>query len=303
MSLSQSSSRKAAIHDMGYQRYVGTRRPQRTRYQVIVRNLVSMSWKGWWRYKLALGSAVMIAVGVGVGMYFSRLEMFRGSSMGGQIRTIADSLIPQSFYYLGFAALTLNLTVLAGAISRDLQAGAFEFYFSRPVRPVDYVLGKVAGAFVLLAPILLLAPFLLTVYRLAMTGDMDQITDSLPWLPKALLVGTLATLAHATVALAFGAMSKSPRYAVASYGAFVLIVGGIVYKVSMALDLPWIAALNLFSAINGLASGVFEVTLLFGSESPSLVASSVSLMAYIAASTLFILFRVKRAQRAGMGGG
>lgn len=298
-----SPKQRAAVHDLGYQRYVGTRRPQHTRYQVIVRNLVSMSWKGWWRYKLSLGITLAITVGVGVGMYFSRLEMFQASPMGGQMRTIADSLIPQSFTYLGYAALTLNLTVLAGAISRDLQAGAFEFYFSRPVRPIDYVLGKIGGAFVLLAPILLLAPFLLTVYRLAMTGDVDQITGALPWLPKALLVGTIATLAHASVALAFGAMSKSPRYAVSSYGAFVFIFGSIVFGISNAMELPWVAALNLSSAITGFASGVFDVNFLFGTESPSLMASTVSLLGYITASILFILFRVKQAQRAGIGGG
>ena len=71
-----SGGRKAAaIHDLGYQRYVGSRRPQHTRYQVIVRNLVAMSWKGWWRYKLSLASGVMIMVGVGVAMYVTRLEV------------------------------------------------------------------------------------------------------------------------------------------------------------------------------------------------------------------------------------
>ena len=298
-----SEKRNAAIHDLGYQRYVGTRRPQHTRYQVIVRNLVSMSWRGWWRYKLSLSIAAMIMVGIGVGIYFSRHELFEAAQMGGQVRTIADSLIPQSFRFLGFAALTLNLTVLASAISRDLQAGAFEFYFSRPVRPVDYVVGKIGGAFVLLAPILLLAPVLLTVYRLAMTGDMDQISDSLPWIPKALLVGTIATLANATVALAFGAITKNPRYAVAGYGAFVFMFGGIIMGISHALDLPSLEALNLSSAITGLASGVFEVDFLFGTKAPSLEASCIALAGYISVSVIFILFRVRQAQRAGMGGG
>jgi hypothetical protein len=294
---------KAAIHDLGYQRYVGTRRPQHTRYQVIVRNLVSMSWKGWWRYKLSLGSGVMIMVGIGVAMYFSRLDVLAGSPIGSQMRTMADSLIPESYRYLGMAALTLNLTVLAGAVAQDLKAGAFEFYFSRPVRPVDYVIGKVGGAFVLLAPILLLAPFLLTVYRMAITGDMEQVTGALPWLPKALLVGFVATLANACLALAFGAMSKNPRYAVAGYGAFVFIGGGMIVTLSLALKLPWLAALNLSSAINGFSNGVFGVSFIFGDKVPSLLASSLSIFGYIGVCLFFILYRVKSAQRAGMGGG
>ena len=60
-----SDARKAAIHDLGYQRYVGTRKPQRTRYQVIVRNLVGMSWQGWWRYKMPLAIAASVTIGIG----------------------------------------------------------------------------------------------------------------------------------------------------------------------------------------------------------------------------------------------
>jgi hypothetical protein len=245
----------------------------------------------------------MIMVGIGVAMYFSRLDVLAGSPIGSQMRTMADSLIPESYRYLGMAALTLNLTVLAGTIAQDLKAGAFEFYFSRPVRPVDYVIGKVGGAFVLLAPILLLAPFLLTVYRMAITGDMDQVTSALPWLPKALLVGFVATLANACLALAFGALSKNPRYAVAGYGAFVFVGGAMIVTLSLALEIPWLAAFNLSSAINGFSNGIFGVSFIFGDKTPSLLASTISLVAYISVCLLFIHYRVKAAQRAGMGGG
>ncbi len=298
-----SEARKAAIHDLGYQRYVGTRKPQRTRYQVIVRNLVGMSWQGWVRYKLPLAIATSIMIGIGVGIYFSRHKLFTESPMGGQVRSIADSLIPQSFTYLGFVALIVSLTVLAGAISRDLKAGAFEFYFSRPVRPLDYVVGKVVGSFVLLAPILLVAPVLLTVYRMAMTGDVDQIVDTLPWIPKALLVGVVATLAHGCLALACGALSKNPRYAVAGYGAIILVLGNIIRGVAHATHTPSLAALNLPSAITGFASGVFEVDFLFGTRAPTLSASAISLAGYIVVCVFIIFYRVRAAQRAGMGGG
>lgn len=298
-----SDARKAAIHDLGYQRYVGSRKPQRTRYQVIVRNLVGMSWQGWWRYKMPLAIAASVTIGIGVAIYFSRHKLFSESPMGGQVRTIADSLIPQSFTYLGYVALIVSLTVLASAISRDLKAGAFEFYFSRPVRPIDYVVGKIAGAFVLLAPILLVAPVLLTVYRLAMTGDLEQTVDTLPWVPKAILVGVVATLAHGCLALACGALSKNPRYAVAGYGAVVLVLGNIISGIAHGTRTPALAAMDINSAISGFASGIFEVKFLFGTQAPSLTASSVALLGYILISVLIILYRVTGAQRAGMGGG
>jgi hypothetical protein len=292
----------AAIHDLGYQRYVGTRRPQRTRYQVIVRNLLSMSWQGWWRYKAQLGVAAMITVGVGVVMYFSRSKLFSQAQIGGQIRTVADGLIPMSYGFYGWASFVVSLTVLASVISRDLGAGAFDFYFSRPVRPVDYVVGKVSGAFLLLAPITLLGPVLLTVYRLALTGDVGQAMDTLPWIPRAILVGVVATMAYACVPLAMGALSSRPRNAVAGYAAFFLVFGGIAKGVSVGTGVSELAALNLSSAVNGFASGVFDVVFINGEPLPGLWISLASILLYVLLSIAFILFRVRRAQRLGIGG-
>ncbi len=298
------SEREAAIHDLGYQRYAGGRRPQSTRWRVIVRNLLSMSWQGWWRYKLPLASAVLTMVGIAVGIYFSRNELFDAApGVGEQVRTIADSLIPRSYSWFGFSALFVGLAVLSGAVSRDLEAGAFEFYFSRPVRPLDYVAGKVGGAFLLLAPILILGPLVLTVYRLGLTGDVDKIVDSLSWIPKAVGVGVLATLAHACVALAFGALTRKARYAVAGYGAFIFMFGYMMSLIAIGANMPALAALNISSAVQGLAMGVFQIDYLFGAAPPPLMPSLAALLGYIALSLAIIVGRVRSAQQAGMGGG
>lgn len=300
------SEREAAIHDLGYQRYAGGRRPQHTRWQVIVRNMMSMSWKGWWRYKIPLSVAVMTMVGVGVGIYFSRNDIFEAApGMGEQVRTIADSLIPRSYTWFGFSALIVCLTILAGTVSRDLQAGAFEFYFSRPVRPVDYVIGKIVGAFMLLAPILLLGPLFLTIYRLGLTGDVERVVDTMSWIPKAVVVGVVATLAQASIALAFGALTNRSRYAVVGYAAFMFFFGPIPIMAAIAhgVQMPELAALSPNSAILGFAAGIFDADFQFGPAAPPLGISLISLLGYTSASVLLILWRVRQAQRAGMGGG
>ncbi len=298
------SEREAAIHDLGYQRYAGRRRPQSTRWRVIVRNLLSMSWQGWWRYTAQLAIATLTMVGVAVGIYFSRNEVFDAApGVKQQVRSIADSLIPRSFQWFGFSALFVNLTILSGAISRDLDAGAFEFYFSRPVRPLDYVLGKVAGGFLLLTPILIIGPLLLTLFRLGLTGDVDRIADSLSWIPRALAVGALATLAYSSIALAFGALTRKARYAIVGYGAFVFMFGNMIAGIAMATNSPSLAALNPASAVRGLAHGVFEIEASFGATPPPLSASIIALVGYSAVAIAIIMGRVRAAQRAGMGGG
>jgi hypothetical protein len=45
------------------------------------------------------------------------------------------------------------------------------------------------------------------------------------------------------------------------------------------------------------------VSFVFGDKVPSLLASSLSIFGYIGVCLFFILYRVKSAQRAGMGGG
>jgi len=254
-------------------------------------------------YKLPLLIALMITVGIGVAIHVSRQELVPSQAANSMVRTVADSLIPKSYTYLGYASLSVCLTVLAGAIARDLKAGAFEFFFSRPVRPIDYVMGRIGGAFVLLAPILLIAPVLLTVYRLALTGEVDRIVDTLPWIPKAIAVGFCATLVQASVSLAFGAITQSAKYAVAAYAAFIAIFGTIVDVIASTTGRPDLAALNIASAISGLASGLFDSTFVFDSPPPSLAASFLALLGYTALSITIITLRVRQAQRAGMGGG
>ena len=48
------------IHDLGYKRYVGSRRAVSTRWTVIMRHQIATAWAGWWRYKLWLVAAFLV---------------------------------------------------------------------------------------------------------------------------------------------------------------------------------------------------------------------------------------------------
>ena len=53
------------IHDLGYKRYVGARLAASTRWIVVMKNQIAYAWKTWWRYKSALGLAVIVTVWTG----------------------------------------------------------------------------------------------------------------------------------------------------------------------------------------------------------------------------------------------
>jgi ABC-type transport system involved in multi-copper enzyme maturation permease subunit len=297
----------AAIHDLGYKRYLGTRRPQSSRWRVLVKNVVSTSWRGWWRMKAWMVGCAMATVVFGAWMYAMRNDlvqelMSRGLAIQwGEV----DVFLPMSFLaYRGFGFILAAATA-ATAVARDMSAGAFEFYFSRPVRPLDYVLGKVIGASLVLACALVAGPVLLALFRVGLSRDLDEVIPTLVFVPRMALVGGLAAIAYAVVALAFSSLSTRARVTVAMWVGFYLIVGGTAEALALATSAPDLGALSLPRAVEGLAYGVMQMKSggLFSRVTPGLAQSYASLLAHIAVGLIVLHVQVRRAERAGLGGG
>lgn len=296
----------AAIHDLGYKRYVGTRRPQSTRWRVLVKNVVATSWRGWWRMKMWVIGCAVTTVGIGVPMYISRDRIFEELVRRGLGATVrwSDALLPLSFQFFPWFALILAATTAAGAVARDFRAGAFEFYFSRPVRPVDYVLGKVVGSILVAAAALLAGPLLLSLFRVGLSRDTGEVITTLGLVPRTALVGVLASLAYAVVPLAFSSLSTRPRITTAMWVAFYLLFGKTAEGLAFVMHVPDLAAISLPRAVEGLAFGLFHVTVPgFSRLTPGIAASYGSLLAYTAVGLAVLHLRVKQAERAGLGGG
>jgi ABC-2 type transport system permease protein len=295
----------AAIHDLGYKRYLGTRRPQSTRWRVLVKNAVATSWRGWWRMKAWVIGCAITAVSIGVPMYISRDKLFDELVRRGMTIRWADALLPMSFTIFAWFAFILAATTASGAVARDLRAGAFEFYFSRPVRPIDYMLGKVVGSAIVVATALLAGPVLLSLYRVGLSRELEEVPAALQLVPRAALVGLLGSVAFAVVALAFSTLSARPRVTTAMWVAFYLLLGAIAEGLAHALRSPDLGALSLTGAVEGFAFGLFEIRPPGPGRAttPGIAASYGSLLAYTLVGLVVLHIRVKRAERAGLGGG
>src|SRR5690606_16499841 len=150
----------------------------------------------------------------------------------------ADALVPFSFQFYSWFAFILGATVAAPQVARDLRAGAFEFYFSRPVRPVDYMLGKVAGIGLVMACALLAGPFLLSLFRVGLSREVDEILPTLAIVPRTALSGAVGAAAFAVVPLAISTLSARPRITVSIWVAFYFLFGGLVEALSHGLGQP-----------------------------------------------------------------
>ena len=106
-----SGARVGAIHDLGYKRYVGTRRPQSTRWQVITRHQLASAWKTWWRYMMWLAVAVIITIVIGAIMVVSKSESLGDLRKAGVIVRLVDGLVFGSVQFYAWVGFLVSLTV------------------------------------------------------------------------------------------------------------------------------------------------------------------------------------------------
>ncbi len=290
------------IHDLGYKRYAGPRRPPATRWRVIMREQLASAWKTWWRFKSAAGLAVVITFIAGGFLYLASDRLLHALGHNGLVTTIADGVVPLSITWYCRAAFVVSLTISAGIVAGDLQSGAFTFYFARSVRPRDYVLGKLAGLAVLMLVITVAGPLLLAALHLGLAESTDQLVADLTILPKILAIGALTTITYAAVPLGFSALVSSRRYALALWAVYYLVVGVMAVGIGMVGN-GAVAALDLPTAIETVTTSLFDVQFLRGAHPDvPLAAALVSIGVQVTAAIVVVTLRVRAAQQSGVGG-
>lgn len=290
------------IHDLGYKRYVGSRRSVDTRWTVIMRHQIATAWRTWWRFKIWLIAATM-ATAIAAGfLYLASGKLFRMiGGMGGQVVKFADGIPPLSTVWYCKIGFVVSLTISATLVAGDVQSGAFTFYFARSVRPRDYVLGKLAGVGILVALVMLAGPVVLAGLRLGLSDGLDQGIALVPVVYKALAVGVLGTLIYAAVPLGFSALLTSRWQALALWAAYYLVVGSMAQGVGF-LTRSGVAALDLPSALQAVSFAMFDLHLTSsrGAASPGL--ALISILGHAALAVGVVAWRVRNAQQTGVGG-
>jgi ABC-type transport system involved in multi-copper enzyme maturation permease subunit len=291
------------IYDLGYKRYLGTRRSVDTRWTVIMRHQIATTWKGWWRFKVWLVGAVLVTTVNAVLLYtLGGRTLQRVGGLGGSILAqYIDGLLPDSTIWYGKAGFIVSLAISATVVAGDLQSGAFTFYFARSLRPRDYVVGKLAGLGVMLALILLVGPVVLAGVRLALSDNFDQLIALLPTVYKALAVGALGTLIYAAIPLGFSALIANRRHAMILWAAYYLLVGWMGLALGYVTT-PAIAALDLASALHSVSLHLFGLHTTGRTPDPPTSAALISIFGHAALAIGAVVWRVRSAQQTGVGG-
>jgi ABC-2 type transport system permease protein len=125
-----------------------------------------------------------------------------------------------------FVCMILTALVGPDLISQDLRFNALPLYFSRPLRRIDYFLGKFGVIAAFLLTVTLVPAVLAYVVGLAFSLDPMVVRDTWRVLVGSIAFSLVATLSAGLLMLAFSSLSRNSRH-VASLWVGLWMVGGV----------------------------------------------------------------------------
>ena len=109
-------------------------------------------------------------------------------------------------------SMIVVLLVGPGLISRDLRFNALPLYFSRPLRRIDYFLGKLGVVVVFLGLVLVVPSAIAWVLGLLFSLDLSIVRDTFPLLLASLAYGAVLSFSAGLLILALSSLSRNSRY-------------------------------------------------------------------------------------------
>jgi ABC-type transport system involved in multi-copper enzyme maturation permease subunit len=133
------------------------------------------------------------------------------SQIRGVVHVDAASL--RTFFVRQRLVHLLLCLAAADLIALDRRHRALQIYLARPVRPVDYVLGKGLALAVPLSLATWIPALVLILFKTALRGEVSWLAAE-PWLPASILGYSLLLIgALGMLTLALSSLSSSPRQA------------------------------------------------------------------------------------------
>lgn len=254
------------IHDLGYRSLGDHPRNLSFRWLIIASQGMRLAWKNAWIRRLIYLVFVptmlygilifLFEYYVGLGTVDRQEAMFRqvvrdmlrNAALPDDVR-LQLGQNPESARYYVWTYLLLSflrgfqqfhLTIMIGMvapplISQDLLRKTFVLYFSRPIRRIDYVFGKLSviwGYGLLLTTVPALSLFLVGT---ALSPDLSVLEDTWEIPIRILVASSFVLVPTALVALVFSSFTTSSRYAAFAWFA-IWIVGFVSYFITSLIQ-------------------------------------------------------------------
>jgi ABC-type transport system involved in multi-copper enzyme maturation permease subunit len=172
------------------------------------------------------------------------------------------------FFFFVFVQTYLMLAIIAivapPLISQDVRSRSFLLYFSKPIRPWDYLLGKLSVILVFIFGITLLPALVLYGISIAFSPSVGVLMDTLTIIIQIILASLVISLPVSVIALLFSSLTKDRR--IAAFGWIALwVLGEVAYQVitisaDTASQPSWIFLLSIRKVCMVATSAIFDVS-------------------------------------------
>jgi ABC-2 type transport system permease protein len=217
------------IFDQGYQHWNGHLTGHTWRWLAVTRQGLRVALANPWNrivLRIALLPAILLACVLCV---WSLLE--RQSDLIASIRPLLtflgqpvlaeprDYRVPiwtlcYSYFLLTQLRFSMLLILLVGPnlISQDLRYNALPLYFSRPLRRIDYFLGKLGVIVAILGIVVILPSIFAYVLGMLFSLDITILRDTFGILLASICYGLVIALSAGTLILALSSLTRNSRY-------------------------------------------------------------------------------------------
>ena len=226
------------IYDQGYQHWKGKLSGHNVRWLAVARHGVRAQLQGRFTRGM-LGIAWLPAIALVLTLTcWGLLEQQAQSVIAFLQRLLPPEVIAQprdyrtavwtvaySYFFKAELLCSLFLVLLVGPnlISRDLRFNSMPLYFSRPLRRIDYFLGKLGVIGFFLAATVVVPAIGAYLLGLAFSLDLSVVRDTHRLLWSGILYGLIITLSAGTLMLALSSLSRRSVYVGLAWAGFVFL--------------------------------------------------------------------------------
>jgi len=268
------------ISPIQYRPWKGERTALNLRIYVIVRSVFKHALKSVGVKILLILSILFIYVIQFIFVLMSPHERLEASDMNGYFSGGGVGL--------AVFAMLLTAVVTSDLISADLSGNSFVLYFSRAIRALDYTVGKIGGALLVVGILCFAAPVLLAIVAVATQSGPDYVYSATV-LGRTVIAGVLATVFFVPYGTMLSSFTKRKSYAaVGTFMSFSVLT--IIGNIFAGFDEAW----KVISPAESLSSAFDWI---YGQEFDSYVdgtALAIFLSSFMVVPTLVLYVRLRR---------
>ncbi|MBX3268777.1 MAG: hypothetical protein KF729_00865 [Sandaracinaceae bacterium] len=255
------------VRDLGYRAYEGELRPPTRNLWVMMRHGLWRIWGSWINRIVVFFCWIPLLV-------LALVAFARFGALGPELPEIPEGATGFGRWFLSppavwmrtltgiqfwFCASIVTIRSGAGVIAEDLTNRAYQFYFAKPVTPIQYLAGR-TGALALVVGLLVFVPVAILGAILVGLGPEAERLERVGLLLPALFDATLIAVCTSSLAVASSALSSSRALTLTAWTLILVVPFALAFLVQSIGHVEWVFAASLPGALWCVGDALYKVS-------------------------------------------